>query len=341
MSEKKDSSVDKKWLYCPGCGNKLPPIQNLKFCINCGLNLSSYQPNLTSQSIQPIQYGIEKLSIEELLEANDKQLWGISASIGLPILAFIIMSFLGAGILIFIALANLNLNYLEELATNTYFVVISSLLELLFILIPVVYVGKYLKRPKLNDRLMLLGFTTKGYKKIEILKEVLIGLGFAFIGILSVFGVTLIMELILFNNDVMSAGEVDAMIANTDALGLFFLVLVMLLVIGTSEELLFRGFMQKGLVRSKLGEKWGIFITAIIFTMIHLVTYIVALMFGEISLGIFTASFISAFFPYLTISLLLGWLFRWRGENLIAVMITHGAYDAILFILAFLLYNVV
>jgi membrane protease YdiL (CAAX protease family) len=350
MSEKKDSSAYKKWLYCPGCGNKLPPIQNLKFCIKCGLNLSSfrksqknssYQTKFISETAQPIQYGIEKLSIEELLRANNKQLWGISASIGLPILAFIIMSFLGAGILIFIALFNLNLKYLEELATNTYFVVFSSLLELLFILIPVVYVGKYLRRPKLDDRLRLLGFTTKGYEKIEILKEVLIGLVFAFIGIFSVFGVTLLMELILFNSEVMSAGEVDAMIANTDALGLFLLVLVMLLVVGTSEEVLFRGFMQKGLVRSKLGEKWGIFITALIFALIHLVTYIVALILGEISLGIFTASFISAFFPYMAISLLLGWLFRWRGENLIAVMIAHGAYDAILFILAYMLYNVV
>lgn len=350
MSENKDSSGNKKWEYCPGCGNKLPTVQNLRFCIKCGLDISylrkhkkisPYQTSIISQTAQPIRYGIEKLSIKELLEENDKQLWGITASIGIPILAFIIMSFLGAGILIFIALSNLNLNYVEELAANTYFVVFSSLLELLFILFPVVYVGKYLKRPKVDDRLRLLGFTAKGYEKIEILKEVFIGLSFAFIGIFLVFGVTLIMDLILFNSEVMSAGDVDAMIANTDPLGLFLLVLVMLLVIGTSEEVLFRGFMQKGLVRSELGEKWGIFITAIIFAMIHLLTYIIAFIFGEISLSIFIASFIYAFFPYMAISLLLCWLFRWRGENLIAVMIAHGVYDALLFIFAFLVYNVV
>ena len=350
MSENKGSSEDKKWQYCPGCSNKLPNVQNLKFCIKCGLDISylrehkkisPYQTNITSQTAQPIRYGIEKFSIEELLKEKDKQLWGIGASIGIPILAFIIMSFLGASILLFISLSNLNLNYIEELASNTYFVVFSSLLELLFILFPVVYVGKYLIKPNTDDRLRLLGFTAKGYEKIEILKEMLIGLGFAFIGILLVFGVTLIMNIILFDSEVMPAGEVEAMIANTDALGLFLLVLVMLLVIGTSEEILFRGFMQKGLVRSELGEKWGIFITALIFALIHLLTYIVAFISGQISLIMFIASFIYAFFPYMAISLLLGWLFRWRGENLIAVMITHGVYDAILFILAFLAYNVV
>ena len=56
---------------------------------------------------------------------------------------------------------------LSDSMGNEYAIVISSLLELLFILIPVVYVGKYLKKPKLNDRLRLLGFTTKGYEKIE------------------------------------------------------------------------------------------------------------------------------------------------------------------------------
>lgn len=350
MSIKEDSSRDKKWLYCPGCGNKLPSIQNLKFCMKCGLDIdyirshgeiSPHQSNQTSYTYPPIRYGIEKLSIEELLEQKDTQIWNVGASIGIPILAFVIMTFLGTGILMLIVLANFNLNYLEELATNIYFVALSSLLEILFIIFPAIYVGKYLKKPTMNNRLRLLGFTAKGYDKIGILKEVLLGLGFAIVGVFLVFGITVIMDLVFFNSEVIPANEADMMIANTDAFGLFIIVLVMLLVVGTSEEVLFRGFMQKGLVRSELGEKWGIFITALIFALIHLLTYIIAFIFGEISLSTFIASFIYAFFPYMGISLLLCWLFRWRNENLIAVMITHGVYDAILFILAFLFYNMV
>ena len=349
MSTNENSSRDKKWQYCPGCGIKLPPIQNLKFCIKCGLDIdyirthggiSPHQSKQISHSSHPIRYGIEKFSIDELLNQKDRQMWNIGASIGIPILAFAIMTFLGSGILIIIVLTNFNLNFLEDLATNIYFVVLSSLLELLFIIFPAIYVGKYLNRPTLTNRLRLLGFTTKGYDKTEILKEVLLGLGFAVIGFFLVFGVTVIMDLIFFNSTMMPADEVDMMIANTDAFGLFLIVLVMILVVGTSEEVLFRGFMQKGLVRSELGEKWGIFITALIFALIHLLIYIIAFIFGEISLSTFIASFVYAFFPYMAISLLLGWLFRWRNENLIAVMITHGVYDAILLILVFLIYNV-
>ena len=349
MSTNENFLKDKKWQYCPGCGNKLPPIQNLKFCMKCGLDIeyirthgtiSPQQSKKISHTYQPIRYGIEKLSIEELLNQKDKQIWNIRASIGIPVLAFVIMSFIGSGILMIIALTNFNLNYLEDLATNIYFVVLSSLLELIFILFPAIYVGKYLKKPTLTNRLRLLGFTSKGYDKIGILKEVLLGLGFAAVGFFLVFGVTVIMDLIFFNSEMMPADEVDMMIANTDAFGLFLIVLVMLLVVGTSEEVLFRGFMQKGLVRSELGEKWGIFITALIFALIHLLIYIIAFIFGEISLSTFIASFIYAFFPYMAISLLLGLLFRWRNENLIAVMITHGVYDAILLILVFLIYNV-
>ena len=349
MSTQKDSSRDKKWQYCPGCGSKLPPIQNLKFCMKCGLDIeyirthgltSSHQSNQISQTFPPIRYGIEKLSIDELLKQKDRQIWSIGASIGLPILAFVIMTFLGSGILIFIALTNFNLSYLQDMATNIYFVVISTLLELLFIIFPAIYVGRYLQKPTMKNRLRLLGFTAKGYDTIGILKEVLLGLGFAVVGIFLVYGITIIMDLILFNSNIMPSNEVDMIIANTDAFGLFLIVMVMLLVVGTSEEVLFRGFMQKGLVRSELGEKWGIFITALIFALIHLLTYIIAFLFGEISLSTFIASFIYAFVPYMAISLLLCWLFRWRKENLIAVMITHGVYDAILFILVFLIYNV-
>ena len=35
----KDELNKKDWSFCPVCGTKIPQIQNLKFCIKCGLNL--------------------------------------------------------------------------------------------------------------------------------------------------------------------------------------------------------------------------------------------------------------------------------------------------------------
>ena len=45
------------------------------------------------------------------------------------------------------------------------------------------------------------------------------------------------------------------------------------------------------------------------------------------------------FFPYFAISLLLGLLYEWRKQNLIAVIITHGFYDALTIIIVFIVYN--
>jgi len=137
--------------------------------------------------------------------------------------------------------------------------------------------------------------------------------------------------------NISSAGSgIDVYFLSSDLLSLVLLMITMVLIVGTTEEILFRGFMQKGLVR-RLGVKWGIFITAIIFTFIHLIT--IFLVYPIFSITFVVAFFIS-FVPYIAISLLLGILYLWRKENLIAVMITHGLYDALTILLVFILFNV-
>lgn len=121
-----------------------------------------------------------------------------------------------------------------------------------------------------------------------------------------------------------------------DIPSLIVFAIVMILVIGTSEEILFRGFMQKGLVRS-LGSKWGIRVTAIIFSLIHLIGIFV---FVLDSLVVFPVTFLMSFLPYFAISLTLGYLYHLRNENLIAVVIMHGVYDALTIILAYLIFVV-
>jgi membrane protease YdiL (CAAX protease family) len=71
--------------------------------------------------------------------------------------------------------------------------------------------------------------------------------------------------------------------------------------------------------------------------MIHLITvFLIALE----SPYLFLITFLLSFTPYFAISLMMGWLYRWRNENLIAVIITHGVYDVLAIVMTYLIYGV-
>ena len=160
------------------------------------------------------------------------------------------------------------------------------------------------------------------------------GIGFAIIGFLLVYlvdkSITLFIE---FAFRIEIGKEVpDPTVASlpTDIPSLIFSIITILLVVGTTEEILFRGFMQKGLVRS-LGTKKGIIITAFLFSIIHILG--VFLLTYEKPF-LFLLSFLTPFLSYLSISLMLGLIYHWRNENLITVMITHGLYNVIMVLYA-------
>ncbi len=359
-SEKGIIINEKSWSFCPVCGNKLPEVQNLKFCIKCGLNLQYLKeykqiqpkrtlnpyitPTIAPQSyIHPVKYGPKKISDEEILNTKDHKLWGTWPSIGIPLGAFLLMDLLTTGIFILIMFFSFDMDILYDLVSNPYFLIFSSIFELIFILVPVLYVAKYLQNPTFQNRLGLLGFTRKGFDRSRLIKEILLGIGFAVIGILLVVGVTYLTEILLdvfFGIEIIrdvngASSDVEIIISNSDILSLILLSVVMILIIGTSEEILFRGFMQKGLTRS-VGNWGGILITAFIFAMIHVIGVILLVLESPLVLIV---SFLLSFIPYFAISLLLGLIYYWRNENLIAVVITHGVYDALTIILAFFFYN--
>lgn len=352
-------SDKEEWFFCPLCGSKIPKIQKLKFCINCGTDLNhlkkykelhpkkSINPYIQSRKysqpyIPPITYGPKKISDEEITDTKNHELWGTGVSIGVPLGAFFLMNFLTAGILAIIIYFSFNLDAIFNFILNPYFLIFSSFFELIFILIPVYYVEKYLKNPTLENRLGLLGLTFKGFNRKSIIKEILIGLGFALIGLLLVALIAFSTEIILeffFGIEIVrdlssTTSDIEIIISEADILSLILLSVVMIIIIGTSEEILFRGFMQKGLTRS-LGNKGGIIVTALIFALIHV--FGIFLTDIEDPLIIFI-SFLLSFIPYFGISLMLGLIYQWRKENLIAVIITHGVYNALTIILAYVFY---
>ena len=338
-----------KYSFCPICGQQIPKNQNIKYCVRCGVDLLYIQEHRrvpSPQNLQPLRTRPpQKITDEDLLDLKDRKLWSSAASIGVPFGAFIFMNIIAFVIIFIIIIFNISSANLFDLVTNPYVAIISSISELIFILIPVLYVRKYLKKPSLSNRFAILGFTARGYSKVGILKEIFIGISFAVAGIILVAFSSIFIEILLellFGTEIVyeygsSSSEIDAIIYNADVLSLILFVIIMIVVIGTSEEILFRGFMQKGLVRT-IGNSWGIIITALIFSLIHLIG--IFLLFFD-SPTAFFISFLLSFVPYFAISLLLGLLFYWRKENLIAVMITHGLYDALTILLAFVIYNVI
>ncbi|MFX1366216.1 MAG: CPBP family intramembrane glutamic endopeptidase [Promethearchaeota archaeon] len=347
---------DKNWSFCPVCGNKLPEVQNLRFCIKCGINLQYLKeykqikakrnvnpyiiPTLSPQSrIPQIKHEPRKISDEDILNTKESELWGTWPSIGIPLGAFLLMNVLTIVILIpLIFIYSFNLDRIMDFMLNPYFIIGSTFLELVFILVPVLYIGQYLQRPTLNNRLGLLGFTRRNFDRVGLIKEILIGLGLALVGIGLVIGVSILTEILLetvFNVTFTdSSTETDIIFTSADVLSIILFSIVMILIVGTSEEILFRGFMQKGLTRN-LGNWGGILLTALIFAMIHVIGVFVYLDTPFLLL----ISFLYLFIPYFSISLFLGLIYFWRNENLIAVSITHGVYDALTIILVFIFPN--
>ncbi len=366
-----DNDQKIEWKYCPSCGYELPSIERLRYCIKCGVDLyyikqyktlpsrqeanpyvqpkvypsppAYYKPDnvMSNQAILDTKdnslvhydapYGL--VADDKLLDTKERRLWTGWASISIPILGFIAMQGILFGIIILMVLIVNDVNTVINIVLNPFFLVIITLVELILILFPIWWAGRYIQNPNFKNRLTVLGFTTRGYDGKEIAKEVGIGIGFAFVGLFVVLGVSLLIQIILelFGVRVSPETESYGTITIYDLIVLILMILMMIIVVGPSEEIAFRGFMQRGLSRV-LSKNWGFIITALIFAGIHLISIF---LISE-NLGDLFISFLLLFPPYLAISLMIGGMYRWREENLIAVSVTHGVYNSLTLIIAFL-----
>ncbi|MEJ2279090.1 MAG: CPBP family glutamic-type intramembrane protease [Candidatus Lokiarchaeota archaeon] len=332
-----------KWHFCPRCGNVLPKIENLKYCTKCGLDLKEVKNSMELPLYTWVPHTLpyefkreqEKITEDQIANQSYKTVWSTTKSIFLPILAFVVLSLFGIIIAFIVVFLNINLQTIQAFISSPFFFIISTFAEFIFLFFAIIFVGKYLKKPTFKNRFRLLGLTTEHYSKVDIVKEILLGIIFAIIGIFAVQITSISLELLvesLFKVSIQYAPSgIDFTVSQANIIEIIIIILMMFFVVGLSEETLFRGFQQKGLMHN-LGATKGIIFGALIFSLIHIIGIFTDLVFSPFT---FLIEFILSFFPYFVISLILAYLFYWRKQNLIAVIVTHGSYDSLTILLVF------
>lgn len=341
MNAEKEKMEEPKWTFCPRCGKPLPSDIDVRFCMICGMDLEYFRQFGTFPTIYQPSSHITRILLQddELIDTKGKKLWSIPSSLLIPIAAFIALSIMLVVITILliatiILLPSSFIGDIYELLYSPLFTTLLTLSELIFLIIPLFIVKKFIQKPSYKNSIKLLGVYNDRRIKNYLLKEVLIGISFAV-------GAYLVVQLVSFLTDLSFSaifgqqalenaygtyqeGVGGAITANS-IMELIISMILMIVIIGPSEEVMFRGFSQKGLDR-KVGKQWAIVISTLLFTFFHVIP-------GLMPLDLF----LLLFPPYLIISLMLCSLYVWRKENLIACIIGHGVYNALTILIAFLI----
>ncbi len=225
-----------------------------------------------------------------------------------------------------------DINALEELLytvlLNPVSTAILSITEFVLVIPPFAIMRKY--RKSVKDRFMLLGWrpyigeSERGWGRLG--KDLALGLFIA----LALVGFQFIV--VVLNDSLWSPfipggssglSGTDAAITPQNPLELILLVASMMLVIGPTEEMLFRGFSQQGL-EARLDPKKALVISALLFTMVHVIGGFV----DPVSLPYL-------FFPYFYLSLVLCGIY-WKTKNLNLMIFVHGMYDSLLVVYSYI-----
>ncbi|MHA2361406.1 MAG: CPBP family intramembrane glutamic endopeptidase [Candidatus Thorarchaeota archaeon] len=203
------------------------------------------------------------------------------------------------------ALGLISLNpYTFEIYFAPYVFLFLSLTELGFIIPPIWYVRKH-------------GLSLKaiGLKFPEPLKDILLGL---LVGVIMLIAMFIITWAIAVGTGLPLVGD-ESLFSTNDPMEVIGWVLMMFLVIGFSEELIFRGFLQRRMelyLRQKTVsyKSLALIITSVIFSAMHL--DIIGLP-GRFVLGLF-----------------LGYLAQKRKYSILGPTVAHGFHNAAIVILA-------
>jgi len=353
-----DSSAKHSILkFCPGCGTQIEWNRDVRFCMHCGMYIIPFIPqdqiqewlgeSLTPEEIHELYSQREQKTVPPPATPPSYYLyrtrkpWKIGAALGVPLLA-VIAKFIASFIILFVYI----LITVEDFATIDIesflnenllpITIIELLTQLLFLLISYLFTSIFFpyKAPA-KERWESIGIPF-GLKGSQWLKEIGIGIAFSLIMTGLVYGVQWISAYL--TQFLFGISAQDLLTSDTDSITspfpntIPFLIvysLLMIFSVAPSEEVLFRGFCQKGIQdtfrNQKTGKVMGLIITAVYFSLFHIYTLVV-----------YPPILFFAFFPYFSLSLVLGFLYMWR-KNLLSAITAHALYNIIQFLIVILI----
>jgi membrane protease YdiL (CAAX protease family) len=344
--------------FCPGCGNEIKWTKDIRFCMTCGMNLIPFIPKekiqewlgipLTPEEIEELYNYRPAQVIYPLVQSynyRQRRPWKILAAFWVPLLAILVKLIVSVVILVIylsiaVGLNNIDTTNMDALLNEHLLplTIIEFVTQIAFLLVPYWLTAVYFpyKAPK-KERWESLGVPF-GLKGKQWATEIGIGAAFSLIMTGLVFGVqyaSAYLTQLFFGipADALLSVEADPSIYNFSS-NFGFIILYcafMILSIAPSEEVLFRGFTQKGIQDSfrnpKLGKALGLVLTAVYFSFFHIYSF---LLIDEVALRIPLLFF--TFLPYLSLSLVLGFLYMWR-KNLISAITAHALYNILQFLI--------
>ncbi|TFG21113.1 MAG: CPBP family intramembrane metalloprotease [Promethearchaeota archaeon] len=366
MTDSPKDSKNSILQFCPGCGAEIKWNKDNRFCMVCGTHLIPFIPRdkiqdwfgttLTPEQIDEF-YTITPVRqqpppppypVMSSFSYRTKRPWKWGAALYVPLLS-VLAKLIGSFVILLIYFGfvvedfgtlDIDVFMSEHIVA---IIIIELVTQVFFIIVPYLFTAIYFpyKAPR-KERWESLGIPF-GLKAKQWLKEIGIGVGFAIGMTLLVIGMQWVSAYLtewifgvvtaefLLGAD---AGGITAGLPTT----IWFIALysaLMIASVGPSEEVLFRGFTQKGIQDSfrkpKLGNAMGLVITAIYFTIFHIYSYL----FFDIP-ALRAPLFFFTFIPYFSLSLVLGSLYTWR-KNLISAITAHALYN----IIQFLIYAIV
>ncbi len=207
-----------------------------------------------------------------------------------------------------------------SLGEDPWILILLSLFEVLFILIPA-FIASKVEKTSFTEELKAMGFRESQDSVIQKLSHISNGLAigaFLFFSGRYIYQFFRILTELIFGSTFISEGE-RSRISTTpnqpNLLQLLILMLIQLTVVAISEEAFFRSFViQK--FNNIFRPYVSIAISSLLFSLYHVPPFIVPL-----------STVITYFGYYFTIGVVLALLFIWSNKNLLSVVICHGWFN--------------